>query len=686
MFGDHVTGIDASLAGCYPIYTSTSHGQTVGHNGPPAHMCAMREPNSGHHPSGTLPQIAIQMDQIPWMEYETVKPASPIPVVPIPKIRSGATPSPYLEQKITTTGLITGIERGQRSDKIIGIFLQDPAGDRSRKTSDAIYVNVKDLPETLESQLGLFKPLRVSGKVKQVGPSTVLNASAGAMEVLGDAVPASGRPVPVSLRLPKTSGPREGYLQALDGMMVALPRALVIDPTAHGEFIAVDQAQTGPGAVPGKNPLPMLAVTDRLGFGAQVNTGTTIGGVEGPIKYDDGAVKHWHIMQGKRFTEVDAAGPPASMWGDLDGDGAISAADVSAIQRRAGTQVSGPRDPADLDGNGVVTAGDAQLAQTRAEKVASAGPTFRVASYNMGNMFDSTKDGFPDLETVLTPEQYGTKLARVAGSIRDHLGGPQVIAMQEVENERVLRDLVGRPELKDLGYKFVLLEGEDPRGIDNALLYRGDQVTLGDVRQLVVPNPNSKANRKNLFSRAPLVADLRVAGPDGSAQDLTLVANHFKSHYSPSGAPTEGQRVLEAKAVKSLVRELRQSDPERPVMVLGDLNDGVGTKTLETLVGGSKRPLLHDVTAQLIPQGERYSFIFRGERNLLDHVLTTGDLASRAVFAGAKHINVDLAESTTWGSLPYGASDHDPVYVDFALGTSGPQDAAAGARQLPHPR
>jgi predicted extracellular nuclease len=390
-------------------------------------------------------------------------------------------------------------------------------------------------------------------------------------------------------------------------------------------------------------------------------------------------------MQGKRFTKVDAAGPPPSVWGDLDGDGAIGPADITAIQKRVGTQVTGPRDPADLDGNGMVTAADAQIAQSRTDKLSAGGPTFRVSSYNMGNMFDSTKDGFPKLETVLSPEQYGTKLARVAGSIRDQLGAPQVIAMQEVENERVLRDLVARPELKDLGYKFVLLEGEDIRGIDNALLYRSDQVTLGDVRQLVVPNPNPKANRENLFSRAPLVADLRVAGTDGSSQELTLIANHFKSHYSPSGAPTEGQRILEAKAVKSHVRDLRRDDPDRPVMVLGDLNDGVGSKPVETLLGGTKRPLLHDVTAELIPPGERYSFIFRGEQNLLDHVLTTKDLATKAVWAGVKHINVDLAESTAWGSLPYGASDHDPVYVDFAFNNAGPAQAAAGAGQLAPP-
>jgi predicted extracellular nuclease len=120
-------------------------------------------------------------------------------------------------------------------------------------------------------------------------------------------------------------------------------------------------------------------------------------------------------------------------------------------------------------------------------------------------------------------------------------------------------------------------------------------------------------------------------------------------------------------------------------MVLGDLNDGVGSKPVETLLGGTKRPLLHDVTAELIPPGERYSFIFRGEQNLLDHVLTTKDLATKAVWAGVKHINVDLAESTAWGSLPYGASDHDPVYVDFAFNNAGPAQAAAGAGQLAPP-
>lgn len=615
------------------------------------------------------------------MARTAAAPRPPVPTVPIPALRSRSGPSPYVDTKVAVSGVLTGVERGPRSGKVVGIFLQDPKGDRSKATSDAVYVRVGELSPQVEGTLQLWSPVSVTGTVKAEGEGTILQAAKGALLVSGPPLADKDRPAPVTLKLPRTDARRESYFKSLDGMLVSLPRAMVIDPTAHGEFIAVDPAQTGPGAIPkGKDPLPSIAVTDRLGFSAQVNTGTMIEGVFGPIKYDDGAVKHWHIMQGGRFTKVDAAGPPPAMWGDLDGDGAISPNDLAAIERRVGTQVTGPRDAADLDYNGVVSKADVQLAAQRAERAATPGPKFRIASYNMGNLFDSTDNPHNKLETVLTPEQYGTKLARVAGSIRTSLGAPAIIAMQEVENERVLRDLVERPELADLRYRFVLMPGEDPRGINNALLYRSDQVTMGEVRQHQPPAPDPAAKgRDGLFSRPPLVADIRVAAPDGSAQELTIVANHFKSHYSPTGAPTEPQRLAEAKAVRALVKDLRSADPERPVVVLGDLNDGIGSKPVKQLTGTPSRPFLRDVTAELIPPGERYSFVFRGERNLLDHILATDDLAQRAVFAGARHINVDLAEASSWGSLPYGASDHDPVVVDFAFPTAPADDALAGA-------
>lgn len=164
---------------------------------------------------------------------------------------------------------------------------------------------MNELSEEVASQLEMWKPVTVTGKVKAQGPATILAAATGALLVQGEVASAADRPTPVPLKLPKTTKARESYMQALDGMLVSLPRALVIDPTGSGEFIAVDKGVTGPGAVPTKDkPLPMVAVTDRLGFGAQVNAGTEIEGVAGPLKYDDGAVKHWHVMQNGKFTKL----------------------------------------------------------------------------------------------------------------------------------------------------------------------------------------------------------------------------------------------------------------------------------------------------------------------------------------------------------------------------------------------
>ena len=54
--------------------------------------------------------------------------------------------------------------------------------------------------------------------------------------------------------------------------------------------------------------------------------------------------------------------------------------------------------------------------------------------------------------------------------------GPAVIGVAEVENHRVLTDLVSQPAMAN--YKFVHYEGSDRRGIDCALLYDPQQFAV----------------------------------------------------------------------------------------------------------------------------------------------------------------------------------------------------------------
>ena len=101
---------------------------------------------------------------------------------------------------------------------------------------------------------------------------------------------------------------------------------------------------------------------------------------------------------------------------------------------------------------------------------------YSVAFYNLENLFDTVHDAgkndhefLPDGSYQWTAKKYESKLqnlSKVLGSLSRDLvpEGPAFIGVAEVENSRVLEDLVKQPAISN--YEFVHYEGPDRRGID----------------------------------------------------------------------------------------------------------------------------------------------------------------------------------------------------------------------------
>ena len=114
---------------------------------------------------------------------------------------------------------------------------------------------------------------------------------------------------------------------------------------------------------------------------------------------------------------------------------------------------------------------------------------YSVAFYNLENLFDTIHDTgkndyeyLPDAAKGWNSEKYRSKLknlSKVLGELsRDKVpAGPAAIGVAEVENRRVLDDLIRQPELAAGGYRYIHYEGPDKRGIDCALLYDPKQFT-----------------------------------------------------------------------------------------------------------------------------------------------------------------------------------------------------------------
>jgi uncharacterized protein len=152
-------------------------------------------------------------------------------------------------------------------------------------------------------------------------------------------------------------------------------------------------------------------------------------------------------------------------------------------------------------------------------------------------------------------------------------------------------------------------------------------------------------------SRKPLAGEFRWHD-----KPVFVVANHFNSkggdqpvngRFQPPTRVTETQRHAQAGLVHDFVAEIERLHRKAAVVVLGDINDFEFSETADILVAGG---VLVDLPRTLT-DGERYSYVFEGNSQVLDHILVSPGLASRKLDYDIVHVNAEYADQV---------SDHDP--------------------------
>jgi hypothetical protein len=293
---------------------------------------------------------------------------------------------------------------------------------------------------------------------------------------------------------------------------------------------------------------------------------------------------------------------------------------------------------------------------------------------------------------VLSSFEYQRRLEKHALAISQQLEYPTVLAVQEIENAGVLHDLIFRPEIK-IYYGALIEEGPDVRGIDLALLYRPDLVNVleyhtyqgctGLVDGLEPDGNDDPEHPQNaltcdrdgdgtldgnrLFSRPPMVAHLRIKPMQGigQVQDFWVIVCHLKSKVGDTSSLqyTLPRRIEQAQFVAGFVLQIRQTNPESQLVVLGDFNDFPDSQPLIQIQNTGLRGAMG-----LVERDSRYSYIYQGISQYLDNIYITPQLKLLPVKVEAIHINADYPYSFMTQSGTYiRSSDHDPVRVDFSL-------------------
>jgi predicted extracellular nuclease len=311
----------------------------------------------------------------------------------------------------------------------------------------------------------------------------------------------------------------------------------------------------------------------------------------------------------------------------------------------------------------------------------------RVATWNLENFFaPDASDAAPTSRAA-----YDAKVASLAGTIKGL--APDVIAVQEVGPSPVLDDLVAAVG----GRWHTAVAAPDGRGIRVGLLARR---VLRDVEQVTeVPaglgpvQIDDDGRTMTRLSRPALKATIRFGG-----HDVHVVSVHFKSKLLtfPGGrfsTSDEGvraryavyalhRRAAEAAAVRSYATGLleRGTGTAVPaVVVAGDLNDEGASATTQILygppgselgTGGFDRPDAGDPQRlwsldTLIPVEERYSRVYRGRGELIDHILVSAPLVHAVTTVGAGPGAAPSIADDPDARRDEPGSDHRPVHAHF---------------------
>lgn len=280
-----------------------------------------------------------------------------------------------------------------------------------------------------------------------------------------------------------------------------------------------------------------------------------------------------------------------------------------------------------------------------------------VATYNVENMLDAFDDPHTFDETL--PAKPQEKIKQVTAVIR-HLDA-DVVALQEVENQGVLRNMV-HEFLGDMGYRYIAVQPTNSsHGLNLAVLSRRPIVSITSHRLLEMKISGLDHPRR--FARDLL--RIRIIPSQTHNKPLDLYVVHFKSKHDAEGDPQSAKwRLAEAATSKSIIHDALMADLSAWLLLLGDFNDTPDSPTLRRLThhAHSEQPTLADLHAHLPPE-QRITYLRPPHRSTIDYILASPALVGRVVPHSARVIqDAKLLDG----------SDHAPVVVTLDLTPTPP--------------
>lgn len=305
---------------------------------------------------------------------------------------------------------------------------------------------------------------------------------------------------------------------------------------------------------------------------------------------------------------------------------------------------------------------------------------FSIAFYNVENFFDPDcheftldKDYTPEGKFQWNEQRYRIKQQHIARAISQigsemNVAPPVFLGLAEIENKKVLSDLVSSEHLEAYQYDFVHYESPDLRGVDVAFLYQKRHFELiysKTYSLLLYDHQNIRDYTRDI---------LLVCGNCFGSR-VYVIINHWPSRSDGKNS-TEYKRIIAAKAVHEIISEVKNETPDPVIFIIGDFNDNPKNKSVKNflMTGDLVNPMSE------MEKNGKGSLIHLGKWHLFDQLILSKNLFGdgRIRFESALIFNpISLQDKfgrhkgplRTFVGRRYigGYSDHFPVYAYFSM-------------------
>lgn len=309
-----------------------------------------------------------------------------------------------------------------------------------------------------------------------------------------------------------------------------------------------------------------------------------------------------------------------------------------------------------------------------------------VAFYNLENLFDTINDvnkndeASPIMEIKFNrSEIYKKKVSNMARVI-SQIGlevtkrPPSIVGICEVENRKVVEDLIADEKLKSHNYGIVHYDSPDNRGIDVGMIYNKDVFTVKNSSSHdVFITGNNSSKRRN--TRDQLVVSGHLDG-----ELMHFIVNHW-----PSRGADETKRIAAAEVNNSIIDSLREKYENPKIITMGDFNDDPFDKSIKKILGAKKNvsdveknDMYNPFETILVDEGVG-SNAYRDKWQLFDQIIMSKpfldknykdyQLYKAGVFNKSFLINKKGKykgypyRSFSYGTFTGGYSDHLPPYI-----------------------